>query len=143
MVVPSYALNPPHLHGLRVLVVEDDDDARELLAEILVQEGADVETAPDARVGLEAMLRFKPTVLVSDIGMPGEDGYAFLRRCRHLPADAVAATPAIALTAFCRPEDKEKSRAAGFDVHLCKPVNVTSLVATIVDLARKGRAEST
>jgi CheY-like chemotaxis protein len=121
----------PLLEGLRVLVVEDDDDSRELLDELLRYEGAEVETAPDAAAGFAALMRFKPAVLVSDIGLPGEDGYSLLRRCRSLPA-AEAQVPAIAVTAFCRPQDRARSQAAGFADHICKPIELRQLVASIL-----------
>lgn len=123
------------LSGLKILVVDDDEDARELLQEVLQYEGADVETAADASSGLAMLLEFKPAVLVSDIGMPGEDGYSFIRRCRKLPDSARSHTPAIAVTAFIRPEDRLKSREAGFDAHVGKPVDLAKLVATIASLA--------
>lgn len=128
------------LSGLRILVVDDDEDARELLQEVLQYEGADVETAADASSGFARLLEFKPAVIVSDIGMPGEDGYSFIRRCRQLPDSSCSHTPAIAVTAFTRPEDRLKSREAGFDAHVGKPVDLAKLVATIVSLASGGGA---
>jgi DNA-binding response OmpR family regulator len=125
------------LSGVRVLLVEDDQDARELLDAFLRLEGADVATAADASAGFAQMLRFKPTILLSDIGLPGEDGYSLMRRCRGLPSDG-STVPAIAITAFCRPEDKAKSLAAGFNCHLCKPLDLDEVVASIQRLLPKG-----
>lgn len=124
----------PNLSGLRVLVVEDDEDSRELLQELLTFQGATVEAAADAFAGFDAALRFQPTVLVSDIGLPGQDGYAFLRRVRQL-STPLRDLPAIAVTAWARPEDRARSRAAGFDAHLVKPVDMGLLLSTIAGLS--------
>jgi len=126
--------SPPLLQGLRVLVVEDEDDSRELLDELLSYEGAHVETASDAASGFAALVRFKPAVLLSDIGLPGEDGYSLIRRCRGLSVDE-GHIPAIAVTAFCRPEDRARSLAAGFDDHICKPLDLGDLVQRILRIA--------
>jgi CheY-like chemotaxis protein len=125
------------LQGLRILVVEDDDDSRELLEEFLGHEGAEVETAGDAAAGFAALVRFKPAVLLSDIGLPGEDGHAFIRRCRNLPS--AEQLPAIAVSAYCRPQDQAKSRAAGFDDHICKPLDLGALVKSILRLTEQKR----
>lgn len=119
------------LSGLRVVLVEDDADSREMLEELLTYEGALVESAEDAASGLAAIARFKPAVLLSDIGLPGEDGYSLMRRCRSLPSSE-ATVPAIAVTAFSRPEDKARSRAAGFDDHVTKPLDLGDLVQRIL-----------
>lgn len=132
-------LRQPRLAGLKVLVVEDEQDSRELLAEFLEFEGAEVRTAEDAARGMEALSSFKPAVLVSDIGMPGEDGHSFVRRLRSLPRDAGSATPAIALTAYVQPEDRAKSLAAGFDEHMGKPVDFDKLVKRIAQLCDANR----
>ena len=129
------------LSGLRVLVVEDEPDSRELLGEFLTYEGAEVMTAEDAAHGMEALLRFKPSVLLSDIGMPGEDGHAFIRRCRQLQESEVGSIPAIAITAFGRAEDRAKSLAAGFNDHLCKPIDLPVLVTRILQLTLRDASE--
>lgn len=92
--------------------------------------------AADARHGFAALLEFKPALLLSDIGLPDEDGYALIRRCRGLPEHEVAQVPAIAVTAYCRPEDKAKSLAAGFDEHLCKPIDFSKLISSILRLTK-------
>lgn len=125
------------LQGLRVLLVEDDEDSRDMLGDFLEFSGAQVETAQDAELGFAAIERFAPDVLLSDIGLPGEDGYAFMRRCRNHPSLGVRLTPAVAVTAYCRPQDVEKSREAGFNAHASKPLDLVRLTATIVQLARK------
>jgi PAS domain S-box-containing protein len=124
------------LEGLRVLVVDDEADARDLLELVLSQAGAKVRTANSAAVGLAALLPFQPQVIVSDIGMADEDGYAFMRRIRSMQEPA-ASTPAIALTAYTRNEDKLKALAMGFSVHLGKPVNPDDLTALVAKLAKR------
>ncbi|MDB4989275.1 MAG: hypothetical protein JWN04_4453 [Myxococcaceae bacterium] len=119
------------LLGIRVLVVEDDDDSLELLEMVLRTAGATVETASSAAQGFDLLQQFHPDVLVSDIGMPGEDGYSFIRRIQALPPAAGGAVPAIALTAYSRDEDRRKALAMGFTMHLAKPVNTAELVSSI------------
>jgi CheY-like chemotaxis protein len=121
------------LAGLRVLVVEDDADARELVSAILEDAGAIVRSAESAESGFAAVSAFRPQLLVSDIGMPGEDGYSLIRRVRALGADG--GMPSVALTAFTRAEDRAKALLAGFTVHMGKPVNPAELVSTLKDLA--------
>jgi CheY-like chemotaxis protein len=122
------------LAGTRVLVVEDESDGRELLEAVLSSAGADVRTAASATEGLDLLQRFRPHVLVSDIGMPEEDGYSFIVRVKALPG-SVGAIPSIALTAFTRTQDKAKALAMGFTTHVGKPVNPDELVATVANLA--------
>ncbi len=128
--------------GLRVLVVDDDPDARELLTVLLEGCGMVVRSAPSAQAALEAMSAERPDVLVSDIGMPEEDGYSLIRKVRLLPVEQ-RGVPAIALTAFARTEDRQRALRAGFDRHLAKPVEPAALTAIITDLARaRARRES-
>ncbi|HEY9285254.1 MAG TPA: PAS domain S-box protein [Pyrinomonadaceae bacterium] len=129
---------PERLDGLRVLVVDDEQDARELLAAGLGQCGAQVTTASSAREALEALTGEKFGVLISDIGMPGEDGYELIRRVRALPADGGGMTPAVALTAYARAEDRLRAMRAGFEMHVAKPVELTELIVVIANLARRG-----
>ena len=124
------------LEGLRVLVVDDEADARDLLELVLTQAGAKVLPAPSAAAAVEALLRFQPNVIVSDIGMADEDGYAFMRRVRAM-AEPLGATPAVALTAYTRKEDKLKAAAMGFSAHLGKPVNPDDLTALVAKLAKR------
>ena len=123
------------LKGLRVLVVEDDPDARELVSAILEDAGAVVESAESAASGFDAVRAFHPELLVSDIGMPGEDGYSLIRRIRALGAEEGGRIPSIALTAFTRAEDRAKALGAGFTAHLGKPVSPLDLVAAVKTLA--------
>ncbi len=124
---------PVALTGVRVLVVDDEPDARELLRAVLAEAGALVETARSAAEGLEVLQRFQPNVLVSDIGMPDEDGYAFLRRVRSLPRGG--AIPAIALTAYAREEDRVRALSIGYTTHLGKPVDPDALRRAVANLA--------
>lgn len=117
------------LAGLRILVVEDDQDARELVSAVLADAGAVVECASSVAEGIEAFSRFAPELLMSDIGMPDEDGYSLMRRVRALGAAGGGAIPAIAVTAFTRREDRVQAQAAGFSLHLGKPVLPAELVA--------------
>ncbi len=126
----------PDLHGLRVLVVDDEEDARDIVAAMLKHEGAEVETAPSAYEGFALVTRFLPHVLVSDVGMPGEDGYAFLTRVRQLPPQTGGKTPSIALTAYTSLEDRRRALAAGFDVHLSKPIDLGHLISVIAKLSQ-------
>jgi len=128
------------LAGLRVLVVEDDPDARELVTAILEDAGAVVESAPSAATGFDAMRRFQPQLLVSDIGMPDEDGYSLIRRVRALAEDEGGAIPSIALTAYTRREDRETAIGAGFTLHMGKPVSPLALVTAVRALAARGRS---
>lgn len=120
------------LGGLRVLVVEDDDDARELVVTILEDAGAVVASADSAATGFDAVRTFRPQLLVSDIGMPDEDGYSLMRRVRAL--GAVGGIPSIALTAYTRAEDRAKALRAGFSLHMAKPIRPSELVAAIASL---------
>jgi signal transduction histidine kinase/ActR/RegA family two-component response regulator len=125
----------PALDGLRVLVVDDEADARELVATLLKQCGVEVTAVASASEGLEALQQLKPNVLVSDIGMPQEDGYALIRKVRALDAQQGGQIPAVALTAYARAEDRIRALAAGFQLHIPKPVNSQELVAVVANLA--------
>jgi PAS domain S-box-containing protein len=124
------------LRGLRVMVVDDEPDARELLVALLEHHGAVVRAAASVDEALPLLERERPDVLVSDIGMPGADGYELIRRVRACDAAAGGVTPAAALTGFARPEDGRRALEAGFNTHLCKPVDPVELVETVETLAR-------
>ncbi|GAB1541222.1 hypothetical protein NUACC21_38920 [Scytonema sp. NUACC21] len=128
--------NEPDLTGARVLVVEDNIDSREFLVFVLEQYGATVMAAESASEAFEALLVFQPHVLVSDIGMPGEDGYAFLHKVRTLAAEQGGAIPAIALTAYAKNEDRDRALAVGFQRHLSKPVEPAELIAVVASLIK-------
>ncbi len=125
----------PTLVGVRVLVVDDDPDTLETLWAILSQCGAEVRTAGSAGEALGIMAVWPPTLLISDIGMPGEDGYALLRKVRELESDRGGSVPALALTAYARVEDRVKVLASGFQMHVAKPIEPAELVAVVANLA--------
>jgi CheY-like chemotaxis protein len=130
----------PRLDGLRLLVVDDEPDTRDLLIVMLRQCGAEVRTAASVNEALAALIQSRPDVLVSDIGMPDEDGYSLIEKVRAMPE--VGEIPAVALTAHARKEDRERSLSAGFDAHLAKPMEPEELAAVISNLARPTRKGS-
>jgi PAS domain S-box-containing protein/prepilin-type processing-associated H-X9-DG protein len=119
------------LVGLRVLAVDDEPDARAVLRRLLEANGAVVRTAGSAAEAMGLLAAEVPDVLVSDIGMPGEDGYALVARLRRRPPDAGGTVPAIALTAYARAADRARALSAGFDAHLVKPVDPADLVLAV------------
>jgi len=123
------------LAGLQVLVVDDEADARELIATVLEQAGARAITVATADQALESLARDRPDVLLSDIGMPGSDGYSLMRKVRDLPADRGGQIPAAALTAYSRIEDSRRALEAGFMRHVSKPVEPDVLIAQVAALA--------
>ena len=131
------------LDGLRVLIVDDEQDALDLLGEVLREQGAEVHAAPSARDALGQLPTVRPHVLVSDIGMPDMDGFGLVQAVRALKGDGVGATPAIALTAFARPDDVRRCLAAGFQLHIAKPVEIAQLVRAIATVAREGHVAGT
>ena len=136
---PFPAVRTPEgsLAGMQLMVVDDEADARLLVEDILRAAGARVVSAASAR---EAMLKFaqeQPDLLLSDIGMPGENGYDLVKQVRALPIENGGGVPAIALTAFARPEDRSRALAAGFQLHLAKPVEQGELLAAVSSLLMK------
>jgi signal transduction histidine kinase/CheY-like chemotaxis protein len=127
------------IEGVRVLVVDDDTDARELFEVALRASGAEVRSVGSAAAALVELDSFAAHLLVSDIGMPGEDGYALLRRLRAREPPGGAHLPAIALTAFAGPTDRAQAIDAGFEVHLAKPVTPSALVEEVAKLAGRSR----
>jgi PAS domain S-box-containing protein len=124
------------LRGIRILVVDDEPDARETLRQILEHCNGEVETADSAAEAIRKLEAWRPDVLLSDIGMPGEDGYELIRRVRELPPERGGRTPAAALTAFARGEDRRRALRAGFQMHLAKPVEIQELATVVASLAR-------
>jgi PAS domain S-box-containing protein len=122
------------LQGIKVLVVDDTTDMREYIAFALEEEGADVVAVSSATEALTALAQFQPAVLVSDIGMPDMDGYMLMRQVRQLPSEQGGQVPAIALTAYVGELNQKQAIAAGFQRHLSKPIEPTTLIAAIVDL---------
>ena len=125
------------LHGLRVLIVDDELDARALLTAMLERCGAEVHAAGSAAEGLESIERWHPDVLVADIGMPVEDGYGLIRKLRALPKDRGGQTPALALTAYARTEDRVRAISEGYQLHLAKPVDRVELATVVASLANR------
>jgi PAS domain S-box-containing protein len=125
-----------NLAGINVLVVDDEPDARSLIERLLQECGAKVTTASSASEAMQQARTGKPDVLISDIGMPKEDGYALIRRIRQLN-DEVARVPAIALTAYARPEDRAKAMQAGYQLHVAKPVEAMKLIAMVASLVKR------
>ncbi len=123
------------LAGLRVLVVDDEADTRDLLKFVLKQCEAEVIAVDSVSEALKALKEFMPDVLVSDIGMPVEDGYALIRQLREMPEASLSQIPAIALTAFANQSDRDRTLEAGFQMHLPKPVEPDELVRVLAKLA--------
>jgi PAS domain S-box-containing protein len=124
------------LNGVKVLVVDDEADARLLVERVLTQCGAEIRLAGSAEDGMKELQEFRPQVLISDIGMPHTDGYEFIRSVRQLAADEGGKTPAIALTAFARSEDRVNALLAGYQVHVVKPIEPQELAVTVHSLCR-------
>jgi len=122
-------------------VVDDDADTCELVGRYLHDYGARVNTAISARKGLALLGSFKPDVLISDIGMPEQDGYEFIREIRGRSPEDGGTVPAVAMTAFARPEDRTQAMMSGFQLHLAKPVEPADLIAVVANLM--GRSENT
>jgi CheY-like chemotaxis protein len=123
------------LEGLRVLVVDDEPDTRHVLSAVIRKSGAEVRACGSAHEALEALVEWKPDVLMSDIGMPGEDGYSLIKKVRALSNERGGQIPAAALTAYAREEDRERALAAGYQIHVAKPIGSRELVVTIAGLA--------
>jgi CheY-like chemotaxis protein len=123
-----------NLTGIKVLVVDDETDARDLIQRVLSDCNAEVLTAGSAADALLLVENEKPNVLVSDIGMPDIDGYELLKRVRTLEQSSGGRIPAIALTAFARSEDRTRALRAGFLVHVSKPVEPSELIATVASV---------
>ncbi|HEX6622308.1 MAG TPA: ATP-binding protein [Pyrinomonadaceae bacterium] len=126
---------PPSLRGLRALVVDDEADTRDMLRAVLEQCQVEVITAGSASEALEALVRSRPDVLISDLGMPGEDGYDLISKVRALPAESGGRIPAAALTAYVRAEDRVRVLRAGFQLHVPKPIEPAELVIVVANLA--------
>ena len=125
------------LEGLVVLVIDDEPDALDLLKRVLSRSGARVLAAPSARAGLEILQREKPDILLSDIGMPDQDGYTLIRQVRSLKPKQGGRIPAAAVSAFARPEDRTQALRAGYQMHVAKPVDPTELTAVVASLASR------
>jgi len=133
---PSPQPPAPSLLGLQVLVVDDEADARQWITIVLEESGAEVIAVGSVEEALEAIEQQRPDVLISDIGMPGEDGYALIRSIRELEPQMDATIPAVALTGYAREEDYTKALAEGFQLHVAKPIRAAELVAVVTSLAK-------
>jgi len=118
------------LRGRTILVVEDHDDTRELIAGVLEAAGARVLSASTTREAIERATGVQPDLLVADIGLPGEDGYMLLARIRKMCPEI----PAVAVTAYARPADRDRALAAGFNLHITKPLDPKQLLELIAGL---------
>ena len=125
----------PELEGLHILVVDDEEDGRTLVKTVLENCGAKVTTADSAASGFKAIQELRPDILLTDLGMPGEDGYFLIKNVRALPADQGGSIPAAALTAYARVEDRMRVLRAGFQIHLPKPVEPAELIAVVANLS--------
>ena len=127
----------PSLQGIRVLVVDDEADARDYLTAALEECGAEVTVATSASQAIATLTQASFDILISDIGMPGEDGYSLIQRVRTLTAEQGGAISAIATTAYARTEDRKRAIAAGFQTHLSKPIEPTKLAEAIIGLVKQ------
>ena len=123
------------LTGVKVLLVDDEPNMLAITRMMLVFYESEVVAVGSAIEGLEQLLLYRPDVIVSDIGMPRMDGYQFIREVRNLPPESGGLTPALALTAFHRSEDRKKAINAGFQKHLSKPVEMRTLADTVASMA--------
>jgi CheY-like chemotaxis protein/anti-sigma regulatory factor (Ser/Thr protein kinase) len=128
---------PERLDGLKILAVDDERDAREMLRAAFEQCGAKVVTASSAAEALTLLEEMRPDVLISDIGMPEEDGYDLITKVRLLPVERGGKTPAVALTAYARGEDRLRALRAGYQMHVPQPVELAELVAIVSRLAER------
>ncbi|WP_392532523.1 response regulator [Nostoc sp. C117] len=126
---PSLALT-----GLNILVVEDDDDIRFFITTVLEADGATIVAVPSAAPALEVLPQLQPDVLISDIGMPGEDGYTLIRKIRALKPEMGGQVLAIALTAYGDSENRIRALEAGFQTHVSKPISPEELVEIVANL---------
>ncbi|OKH34318.1 hypothetical protein NIES2101_39135 [Calothrix sp. HK-06] len=134
-VIPSD--NSLRLEGLRVLVVDDEADTLQWITVVLTGCGAEVFSASSTAQALLFLEELKPDVMVSDIGMPDEDGYALMRKIRELEPNMGGRIPAVALTSYARVEDYKEAIDAGFQLHVAKPVRATELIAVVASLGQK------
>ncbi len=127
--------HPSTLDGLQILLVDDEADARDLMTTLLEQWGVIVTAVASVPEAIKVLKQLTPDLLISDIGMPGEDGYALIRQVRELEAERGGRVPAVALTAYARVEDRTRALAAGFQMHVAKPVNPAELATVVASLA--------
>jgi CheY-like chemotaxis protein len=142
LTIPDYGEHEAELllalEGLRILVVDDNADARAAIAAVLAECGADVLPVASASAALDVLPRARPDVMVSDIAMPGMDGRSLIRHVRELDAARGGAVPAMALTAYASPTDCARTLLAGYQLYLAKPFDPTELVGLIARLVGRG-----
>jgi CheY-like chemotaxis protein len=126
------------LFGVKVLVVDNDEDARSVLLQVLEREGSEAYGAGSATEAMTLLRAVKPHVLISDLAMPDEDGFDLIRKVRASPSDVAAAIPAVALSGYASDEDRARALQAGFQRHLPKPVDPNQLARVVVSLASRG-----
>lgn len=134
--VPAQDVNP-ELDGVRILIIDDDIDTCEMLTFVLNLWGAEAQSSTSVAEAFNSIAKWQPDILLTDINMPGEDGYALISKLRSLPPEKGANIPVIALTAMARPEDSEQALSAGFQLHLAKPVDMDELGEAIANLIKK------
>jgi len=122
------------LKDIRVLIVEDDVDAGQMLSFALRSVGAETRTSRSVSEAFDYLSEWVPHAVLSDINMPGEDGYSLIKRLRNLPQTEISAIPAIAITAMARPEDGDRALSSGFQMHIPKPVDIDELTKCISGL---------
>jgi CheY-like chemotaxis protein len=131
-------LKCPAIEGIRVLVVDDDEDGRDLLATVLARNGALVTTAGTAAEALDLFERERPRVLISDIALPLEDGFSLLQKIRALDVEHAREVAAVALSGYGSEADRARARDAGFQAHLTKPIGPELLLQTLTELLARG-----
>jgi CheY-like chemotaxis protein len=141
---PNAALKSgvPRLDGLRIVVVDDEEDALVLVGETLRERGAEVYCVASPAEAVDRVSDVRPDVIVSDIGMPQMDGYSLIRKIRALPGELGGRTPAVALTAYARSEDAQRAFAAGFQMHVAKPVEPVELATVVANLGGRSLEEA-
>ncbi len=132
--VPVEWKSIPRLDGIHILVVDDEPDTLSMMRRLLQESGAEVRTADSAAAALALFEETPPDILVSDIGMPGENGYSLIRSVRALPVDQGGTVPAVAVTAYARAEDRKQAESAGFNQHITKPIEASRLVNILASL---------
>jgi CheY-like chemotaxis protein len=135
---PTAAPDQVPLKDIRVLIVDDDPDAAEMLSFALSEAGAEARMANSVDEAFSCLSEWVPNMLLSDITMPGEDGYSFIKRLRSRDDTNISGIPAIALTAMARPQDGDRALSSGFQMHMPKPVDLDELTRWIANLARNG-----
>jgi CheY-like chemotaxis protein len=125
------------IKGVRVLVVEDDDDTREAYATMLADLGAVARAESSAADAMAALEEFRPQVILCDVAMPGEDGLSFIRRVRRLGPERCGQVPAAAITALASEEDRQRAAQSGFQMHVAKPIDAARLAEVVSQLAAR------